>query len=250
MLDRRYDSGPQQATYRRFSLRLLAPLAVRIGALSVAHEPANIEILRSHLQEIQARFGDTDVIAAARRRFDAGSGTPAALRTALNIVAATADPQTFDELLRRAQQTQDPLLKLHVYSALAGVNDPTLARRMLDVALSDQVPAGTAPGLIERLAEVHPDLVWNALVSRLDDTQLPLTKDERWTLASDVARQSAQPTRIPELEAYEQKHVPPEARKPFLGAVADIRRNQRIVASVLPEIDLWVTAHTSAASSR
>ena len=51
-------------------------------------------------------------------------------------------PRKFDALLLRAQQTSDPLLKLHLYSALASVADPALARRMIDVALGDEVPAG------------------------------------------------------------------------------------------------------------
>ena len=248
-LDRHYVSGPEQTAYRRFALGLLAPLALRLGPASVANEPANIEILRSQLHEIQARFGDMGVIAAARDRLAAGSGTPAERRTALNIVAATADPQTFDQLLLRAQQTSDPLQKLHLYRALASVADPTLARRVLDVALGDQVPAGTAPDLVERLAQVHADLVWDALAPRLDDPQLPLTRDERWRLASEVARLSARSERITDLEAYVRQHVPAEARKPFLGAVADIRRNQRIVAQVLPEIDRSVGARQASANS-
>jgi aminopeptidase N len=248
-LDRHYASGAERSAYRRFALGLLAPLAQRLRSASVPGEPANIEILRGRLEETEARFGDAEVIAAARRRLEAGSGTPAELRTALDIVAEQADANTFDALLARAQQAADPLQKQHLYSALAGVSDPALARRMLDIALGDQVPAGSASDLIFYLAEEHPDMVWDAVAPRLEDPQLPLTKDERWLLASDTARNSALPERIPALEAYEQRSVPPEARKPFLGAVADIRRNQRIASRVLPEIDAWITADGSAAGS-
>jgi hypothetical protein len=241
-LDQRYADGSHRASYRRFALGLVAPLAVRLGAAGDTNEPANIEILRGHLQEVQARFGDADVIAAARRRFAANSGTSAELRTALNIVAATADSKTFDALLLRAQQTSDPLQKLHLYTALTSVADPALAPRMIDVALGDQVPAGTASDLILQIGDAHPDLTWNVVAPRLDDPQLPLTRDERWRVASEIARQSALPERITDLQAYVERSVPESARKPFLGASADIRRNQRIVTRVLPEIDGWVAA--------
>ena len=47
------------------------------------------------------------------------------------------------------------------------------------------------------------------------------------------------------LEAYETRSVPPEARKPFLGSVAEIRRNQRIADRVLPDVDRWIAARPS-----
>jgi len=37
--------------------------------------------------------------------------------------------------------------------------------------------------------------------------------------------------------------VPPESRRPFLAAVAAIRRNQRIVGRVLPDVDRWIGSH-------
>lgn len=217
-------------------------MARQLGAYAAEPEPANLEILRAQLQEAQARFGDAAVIAAARRRLDSGDGTAAERRTAMNIVAARADAATFDALLERAQKISDPLEKLHLLQALAGVADPSLARRMIDVALGDQVPSGTSPGLIDALAREHPDMVWEVLAPQLDNPKLPFSKSLRWELAASVAAYSAAPQRIADLEAYEARSVPPEARKPFLGAVADIRTNERISQSVLPDIDRWIAA--------
>ncbi len=246
-LDRHYASTPQRAAFRQFALGVLRPLAVRLGSHTAEQEPANTEILRSQLQQAQARFGDAAVIAAARRRLDSGDGTTAELRAAMNIVAAQADAPTFDAVLARAQKIGDPLEKLHLFRALAGVADPALARRMLDIALGDQVPAGTSPGLIDALAREHPDMVWEVLAPQLDDPKLPYSKSQRWELAASIAAYSSTPQRIADLEAYEAHSVPPEARKPFLGAVADIRTNERIAQSVLPDIDRWMAARGSSA---
>ena len=241
-LDRHYGDTPQRAAYRRFALQTLAPLAARLEASATVNEPANVTILRSNVQIAQGRFGDAAVLANARRRLDSGEGTAAEQRTALAIVAVRADTGTFDALLSRAAATPDPLEKQHLFLALAGVNDPTLARRMIDISLSDQVPAGTPPNLIETVARLHPDLVWETLAPRFDDAQLPFSKTQRWRLAGAIAGFSAKPQRAADLAAYEEHSIPPEARKPFLENIASIHRNQHIAADVLPELDEWIAA--------
>jgi aminopeptidase N len=245
-LDQHYSDGRERAAYRRFVLGLLAPVAARIGSRGSAGEASNLEILRGQLEETQGRLGDAAVIASARAQLQSAAGTAAELRTAVNIVAAQADAATFDALLARARQTRDPLEKAHLFQALAGVADPALARRMIDVALSDQVPAGSSDGLLLRIAGWHPDLAWELLAPRLDDAQLPLTRVQRWDIAAGVAAGSSDPQRIADLEAYETRSVPPEARKPFLEAVAAIRRNQRIAGRVLPDVDRWIASREQA----
>ena len=244
-LDRHHGDGPQRTAYRRFVLGLLAPLAARLGPRSSANEASNVEILRGQLFETQGRLGDAAVIASARQQLDSGASSAAEQRRAVNIVAVQADTAAFDALLSRARQTADPLEKAHLFRALAGVADPALARRMIDVALSDQVPAGSNERLLEILAHWHPDMTWEVVGPRLDDPQLPFSKTQRWQIARDIAEDSSQLQRIAELEAYETHSVPPEARKPFLQSVAAIRRNQRVVSHVLPDVDRWVAGRAS-----
>ncbi len=151
-LDRHYTDTPQRAAFRRFALETVAPLAARLGSIGSADEPSNIAILRSNLKRTQAQFGDPEVIASARKLLREGGGTIAEQRTALDIVAAHADASTFDALLARAAKTLDPLEKQHIAYALAGVLDPALARRFVDIALGKSVPAGSAPNLLTALA--------------------------------------------------------------------------------------------------
>ena len=115
---------------------------------------------------------------------------------------------------------------------------------MIDIALSDEIPAGTNAGLIGELARWHPDIVWEMLAPRLEDPRLPFSKVQRWRLAKTVASYSSEPQRIADLEAYESRNVPPEARKLFLESVAAIRRNQRIDSRVLTELDRWIASRS------
>jgi aminopeptidase N len=183
------------------------------------------------------------VIERARKSFASDSGTAAEQRTALAIVAAHADAATFDALVERARKTADPLQKQQVFAALAGVTDLELARRMVDIALSDQIPAGGSPEIIEALALRHPQLVWKAVAPRLDEPALHLDKSDRWRLAASMAGYSADPQRIADLDAYVARSVPAEARRPFLAAAASIRQNALYATKVLPEIDGWIRSH-------
>jgi aminopeptidase N len=241
-IDRHYDEGAPRAAFRSYALKMLAALAQRLAASS-AGASANVEILDNELRELQARFGDSAVIAAARKRYAAGVGNAEQQRTDLEIVAQAADRPSFDAVLERAERTSDPLEKLHIYSALAATGNADLARRMIDVALSTRVPAGTNSGLLDQIAAEHADLTWDALAPHLEDPALPFTRKERWDLAAAVAARSARPQRIADLETYEAHNVPEEARKPFLGAIASIQRNQRIRHTVLAELDRWIRTH-------
>ena len=247
-LDNHYTDTPQRATYRKFALHLLAPVASRIGPVPASNESSNISVLRTDLMEAQAAFGDAAVVARARKTLAAHTGTVTEQRTSLSIVAAQADAATFDVLLQKAQQS-DPLEKQHIVLALSRVVDPVLARRMVDMALSDQVPAGSSPDLLGRLADRHPDMVWQVVAPRLNDPTLHLDEPERWELAGTIAASSADPRRIADLEAYENRSVPADSRKPLLAAVADIRQNQRFATKVLPELDAWIASHQDNAAA-
>ena len=241
-LDHHYTDTPQRAAWRSFALHLLAPVAARIGSQPARDESSNISVLRTDLEQAQAAFGDATVIDRARKTLASHAGTAAEQRTALSIVAAHADAATFDALLEKARKA-DPLEKEHILLALCGVIDPILARRMVDIALSDEVPTGSSPQLLGWLSIEHPDMVWQVVAPRLDSPTLHLDQPERWELANFIASSSADPQRIAELEAYESRSVPVESRKPFLASEASIRQNQRFVSQVLPRLDAWIQAH-------
>jgi hypothetical protein len=241
-LDMHYTDMSRRNAYRSFALRLLAPLAARLGAGPTANESSNIAVLRTDLSEAQATFGDAAVIDRARRTFESHRGTAAEQRTALSIVAAHADMAMFVTLLDQARGA-DPLEKEHIFEALSNVSDPVLARRMVDIALGDEVPAGSSPALLSRLARKHPDMVWQVVAPRLDDPTLHLDEPERWELAATIAASSADPARIADLQTYASRSVPADSRRPLLAAEAAIRENQRIAARVLPQLNAWIQDH-------
>jgi aminopeptidase N len=249
-IDDHYAPGAAKVAYRRFVLRLLHPLADRLGYAAKSGEDSNVEILRASLERTQGIFGDPAIIDWAKRTLADNIGSAADHRTALNVVAGQADAPTFDSLLAKAKVLQDPLDKQHVFEALAEVQDPRLARRMVEIAFGDGPAAGTGPYLVTSLASNHPDLVWDLALPHLQDPKLPLENNMRWRIAVYVASRSALPEREAALKAYEARSVPENARRPFSGALASIRQNRRIAAHAMPEITRWVSAQGTQITAR
>jgi ERAP1-like C-terminal domain len=76
-------------------------------------------MLRDEVLVALGEFGDKQVTAEARRRFEMSlqnpqAVSPAVRRTALSIVARESDKETFDRLIALLHATQDPLEKLDI----------------------------------------------------------------------------------------------------------------------------------------
>ncbi|MGZ5921600.1 MAG: M1 family metallopeptidase [Rhizomicrobium sp.] len=240
-IDGHYADGAPKAAFRAFALKLLHPLAARLGLSAKPGEDGNIQILRMALDRLAGRFGDAGVIAWAKKTMDDAAANPIDRRAALDVAAASADAAAFDALLAKARAEKDPLAKQHMFEALAGVEDPALAKRMVEIAFGNDPPAGTTPSLLYELGANHPDLTWDGAVARLKDSKNPMEQTLRWEIAVALASGSALPARIAAVTDYE-KSVPEAARRPFLGAIAAIRQNQHIREKAVPEISAWVAA--------
>ncbi|MGH6879088.1 MAG: M1 family metallopeptidase, partial [Rhizomicrobium sp.] len=239
-IDRHYTGTPARAAFRAFARGLLTPVLARIGDEARAGEDPDTPLLRDDLTKTLGYLGDEAVIACARRMAAAGSGTAEQQRAALEVAAEQADGATFDSLLDRARASKDPLDRERLYEALGGVEDPALARRLIAIALTGELPAGSNANVLSVLAENHPDLLWTDAVPHLADPAVGMTKDERWDLVTEIAGRLSDSARIPEVRAYVDRNVPADVLRPFAGAIAAIRQNARIAARVLPELDAWI----------
>jgi aminopeptidase N len=242
-IDHGHAPGPGREAFRRFALALLAPVAARLGPKAAPGEDPAATSLRSAIWSAEARFGDAAALARARATYEAQVGSPAELKTALSIVAMGADPATFDALLAKARSALDPLERSHILQALASVDDPILAARFTDVALTSVAPAGSAPSLLAHAADNNPDAVWTALAPHLDDPALPIDDTDKYIPL--IAGDSGDPGRIDDIRRYADRHIAADARQQVEAAVASIRLNARVRDHAIPEIDRWIEARAS-----
>jgi aminopeptidase N len=238
--DRYYRPGPARDAFRRFALAALDPLSARLGTQAAAGEDGNVQTLRTALLTLRGRFGDAKALAWARQIHDNPAATSGDHRTALAILASQADQAGLEALLQEARDQKEPLEKQHLFEALVEVQDPAAAQRLGEAILAGEAPSGTMGALIGGLALNQPDLIWDLVMTRIGDPALPIAKSERWRLISQIAGYSQREDRIAALQAYAEREVPAEARRPFAGSAAVIRQRIHIAAKALPEIDKWL----------
>jgi aminopeptidase N len=242
-IDRLYTDMPGRSAFRSWAIARLGPLGVSVGWDAAPGESSAVGILRTPLLETLARFGDAAVIDEAHRREAAaqpGTQPPAVRRIAHDIVAQTADSATFDRLLAQLRSTPDPLGKLNQLEALTDVADPKLSERLLEVAISADVPGGSAPGIIGDISVDHPDLAWRFVLAHVDEPDFPVDREERMAFIPFLLYTSADLRRVGDLRAYAKDHLPPAASREVESAVSQIELNARIRATGLRQLDLWL----------
>ncbi len=242
-IDRNYAASPEQNAFRHFAIALLTPVASRVGTSGQAKEDPAVTSLRSEVWRGQARFGDAAAQARAKEIFADEKGTQEDRRSALEVVARAADEATFDKLVAKARAKADPLDRMRILEALAGVADAKEAARFTELALSSDAPSGTTPSLLTKAAENNPDAVWKTLAPHFDDPNLPIDALERGLVISQIAGKSALPARIDDLRRYADGHIAADARQPVEAAVASIGLNKRVRERAIPQINEWIAKH-------
>jgi aminopeptidase N len=245
-VDDLYRADPsRQAAWRRFAVSRLAPMFTRVGWQPKAGEPTPTINLRARLIETLSALGDEATIAEARRRntqqkSDA-SLVPAELRqTILGVVARHADAATWDALRLSARAEKTPLVKDRLYAFLSSAEDPALARRALELALSNEPGATNSAAMIAGASRLHPDLAFDfALANRarvarfVDASNAP----QFYPGLGASSLSAAMPTKIAD---YAQRDVPADARRAAESVIAAVRNRIGVAKERLPEVDAWL----------
>lgn len=150
---------PVQAPLREAARALLAPELARLGWSAAEGEGSEPRALRNQLIRQLAMFGDTQVLAEARQRFDADVAgrepLPAAIRSGvIGAVGAQADGERFAQLLQRLQQADSDEDRWTYARALASTTDEAQLRRLLSAALSGV----TSPNVSSAIPSMAGDL--------------------------------------------------------------------------------------------
>jgi len=238
-IDHLHGNTPGRTFFRSWARRLLQPVAQLTGWAPLNGEAPAMEGLRAAVLAALSRFGDPAIPREALARFRAG--TPVDLAGSwpaiLAVTAQHADLPTFEALVALARNTGARLTREKILYALAEVEDPALALRMLDLALGDLAPEGMGPLLVMAIGEHHPDLTWAYVLAHLD--RMPHGSDTPLIFVPSIAEASTRPSRALDLERYTRSRVPPSDRHTCKEIMLAIRFNARIKRRVLPVLDAW-----------
>jgi len=244
-----YEGKPEQrAAFDSFARARLAPVLARVGWTAVPGEAAPVANLRATLIAALGDMGDAGVLAEARRRYavrhsDQDAMPVALRRPILGVIAANADAATWDALLAEARAETSAMVKAEQYGLLGSSRDPALARRALDLALTDEAGATNGASMISRVANLHPDLAFDYAVAHREQVEQKTDATSRSRFFPGLARRSADPAMVAKLNTYADQHLAADARGDVKTAIASIGYRVKLRKERLPEIDAWLAHH-------
>jgi aminopeptidase N len=234
-----------QAVVARYASAKLGPVLQQIGWRAKAGEPAINAVLRATLIGALGDWGDPAVVAEATRLHAAGD--PLAVRgplrtTILGVVARNIDAAGWDRLHAEAKAEHNPLVRAQLYRMLGAAHDPALAQRALDLALTDEPGPTTSPNIIAAVAAEHPDLAFDFALRNRERVEGLVDSSSRSRYLPGLAAGSSDPAMIAKLQAFADRNMTPQSRRPADIAIASIRDRVRTREARLPEISRWFEA--------
>jgi aminopeptidase N len=245
-LNRYYrDGDPGQAAFRAFAIAKLEPVFKQVGWEAKVGEAAPVAILRSQLIGTLSDLDDQVVIKEAQRRFAAQATDPSAVpgplrKTITAVVAYHADAATWDQLHQHAQSEKTPLVKDTLYSLLASAKDDALAKRALDLALTNEPGATNSSNMISTVARRHPELAFDFAVAHRDQINQLIDSTSRSEFYPRLVGASLDPAMIEKMRAFAQAYIAPTSRRGADTAVANIQYRLGVRKDRMPEIDAWL----------
>jgi len=247
-LDVFYRGDPaRQSRWRAYAIERLAPVLARIGWQARDGEEAPVTVLRAELIEALGKLGDAATIAEARRRYAVRSSDPAAYPVALRkpilgVVARHADVATWEALRADARAESTPLVKDQLYRYLASARDEALARRALEVALSDEPGATSSAAMVNEVAEQHPDLAFDFALARRERMNSLLAPETRNRYYPRLGAGSHDAAMIDKIRRFAEANLPASSRRGAESAMARVGYAATIANERLGAVDAWLAS--------
>lgn len=244
-IDRLLAGSPQQAAWRRYALSRLRPLFDRVGWLPNPGQTEPTALLRDSLIRTLGRLADPGIVRGARDRLLRSTQRPDALPAAIfrataSTAALRADTATWEYILRRARSTRDPRQKMTFYALLGRAEDPALARRALELAVSGEPPGPAVGALIDAVAVDHPAEAFRFAVRHERTILRNIDASSRWGFIPRLAVRSNDAGLADEVQAYVERTTPADARDVAAQTIAEVRARSEVRARQLPALDAWL----------
>jgi aminopeptidase N len=251
-IDFLYLGNSERAAFQAYGRWLLKPVFDRVGWEPKKGEHVADGLLRVKLIAELSEFSDEDVMAGARERFKKFLADPNILppdlRPALlDVVGRYANPQMWDKLHELGLKTQSIEEKRNFYHAMAAALNPELAKRMLPLSLTDELPPAQAIFLVIWVAMVgeQPEIAWNFAQANREKLDAKLSAVAVVRFVPYLMRGFSEAQRANELETYAQKYMPAGTKSEVEKAAEKIRFNADLKARIIPEIHKWLSQKNS-----
>ncbi|MDB5906502.1 MAG: aminopeptidase [Massilia sp.] len=238
----------RQQRFDAFAIGRLAPVFQTIGWNPHEGENAPVANLRAELIDTLSELGDPATVAEARRRYAAAATDPQAMpgplrKSIMAVVATHADNAAWDGLHRAASAEKSPMIKDQFYRMLASTSDAALARRAIDLAMTDEPGVTNSAAMLSQVAADHPDMAFDFALANMAKVNERVDASSRSRYFARLAAGSATPATIDKLTAYAGANLAAGSRRDVDTSIAGIRDRIKVRAERLPAIDAWLAAH-------
>ncbi len=208
-----------EAAFERYARGVLAPLVANIGFDSRPTDAPTLRQLRHDIALDLGNWNDPAALAWANLQFDRTVANRDAVdpddqSVALRIAGSQANAATFNRLLTLVRSARDETEFRRYSAALATVPDPRLAQRVLDLALSPEIPAQAESerlALVYAVAERHPALSYRFLHDHADRLFRANSTEDSVFLAQELPEIYWDAAPLDGIVAWVKAHTPREA---------------------------------------
>ena len=243
------DSDPAaQGLIARKVVQKFGPRLKELGFVPRAGEPVADAVLRPTLIAALGKYHDPEVLEEASRLFTAWKQDPKAIpgslkTTWLRMIARNADAATWDAIHERARTTSGSIERAELYGLLGRVQDEALAKRALDLALTNEPGKTTSSAIIATVAAQHPRLAIDFVLAHLQQINQLIDISGRSSFMRRLSFGSHDPALIPILEDYASANLAPSDRKPIEQSIERIRSRSSQIPRIEAETSQWLKAH-------
>ncbi len=240
-----YSHTPLETPLRARVLAILAPEMTRLGYEAKPGESVLATNLRETLLGLLGRNSDQDVAARARRYVallatDPTAVPPAIRQPILSTFAGNATSAEWDQLLALTQAEKSPVAKNRFVTLLGVARDDAVAKRALDLLLTDQITPPQKASLLRGVAGGHPDMAFDWAVAHHEAVEGWLEESTRAQYIVSLGGGSNDPAMPGKITAYAEKYLPAGSRDAAKRTITGIAVRKAAADKLRAATATWV----------
>jgi aminopeptidase N len=252
-LDRLARDRSERPGLQGFARVTLRPVFDRLGWDGAGAPNDDDALLRANLIRMLGGFGDDDIVAEAKRRFEKFRQDPNSLETALrdpvmHVVGISADKPTYEALLALARKATATNERLRYYFAAASARDPVLARETLALTLTDELPNTIIGGVISTVASSgeQPELAWDFVQKHYEALSTKLGPSFRDSFVANLMTNFSDGAHAAELLQFAPAQATSGGKVMTARALETIAIAADLKSRALPAVEAWIKEQASA----
>lgn len=246
-IDEMQAGSPQRSDFQAFAASILKPQLDWLGWTAKAGESSQVEVLRGAIIRALGRYGDQETVAKIRKYFGEfeknTDSLPRDLREpVIRITGRYADLATWESLHRLAIQAATTEEKRLFYSGMQSALDPTLAKKTLDLSLTDEMSVLDASRNVINVARLGENdrVAWDFARENGDALLAKVSAFGRNGYFGAIVSDTSDAQFANELETLVKAKLPANAMAETSKLSDEIRVRADFKKRLLPEVNQWI----------